>query len=113
MLNVRLLGETLATGAVPVPLRFTVCGLLESLSVNVSVPVTDVTAVGLKVTFTVQLALAASEGEQLSVSANGLLATILVKPMVVVPVFSTVTGWELLVLTTTFPKESEEGLTVR
>ena len=47
------------TGALPVPLRPTVCGLFKASSVTVSVPVADPTAVGENVTPIVQLAPAA------------------------------------------------------
>ena len=49
----------------PVPLKDTVCGLPEALSVTVSVPVREPAAVGVKVTFRVQLLLAAREVPQL------------------------------------------------
>jgi hypothetical protein len=39
-----------ATGVVPVPLNFAVCGEFEALSLTVSVPVTEPVAVGVKVT---------------------------------------------------------------
>jgi hypothetical protein len=51
--------EERVTGALPVPVRLTVCGLFRALSVNVSVPVTAPIAVGEKVTPTTQLAPAA------------------------------------------------------
>ena len=66
--KVRLAGDRPAEGeleAVPVPLRDTPCGLPEALSVRVSVPVREPAAVGVKVTFTVQLLLAARELPQL------------------------------------------------
>jgi hypothetical protein len=55
--NGRLDGETLATGAVPVPVRLTVCVLPVTpllLSVMVSVPLSSPVAVGEKVTLIVQ-----------------------------------------------------------
>lgn len=45
----------LATGAVPVPVKGTICGLLGSLSVIVTFPVRIPTAVGVNVTVIVQL----------------------------------------------------------
>jgi hypothetical protein len=86
------LGASTACGEpdAPVPLRLTVCGLLESLSVRVSVPVIAPVAVGVKVTSIVQLEFAASDGEQSSVSANEGLATMLVKVMADEPEFCTV-----------------------
>jgi hypothetical protein len=51
----KLLEDTV-TGAVPVPLRFTACGLVPASSVNVSVPVAVPSACGPNVTLTVQFA---------------------------------------------------------
>ena len=62
------------TGAVPVPVRETVWGLFEALSVMVSVPLRDPLAVGVNVTFTVQLELAATLEAQLLVCAKSPLA---------------------------------------
>jgi hypothetical protein len=72
--KVRLLVETVMTGAVPVPVRETDCGLLEALSMTVSVPVRVPLAVGVKVTLTVQLELAATLAPQLLVCAKSPLA---------------------------------------
>jgi hypothetical protein len=58
--NVRLLRETEATGAVPVPLRLTDCGLSGALSVIVMAAVRAPTAAGEKVTLKLQLAPAAT-----------------------------------------------------
>jgi hypothetical protein len=52
-------GDKLTTGAVPVPLRATVCGLPTALSLILSVAVRVPVAVGRKVTLIVQLAPAA------------------------------------------------------
>jgi hypothetical protein len=49
----------------PVPVREAVCGLLAAPSTTVSDPLALPVAVGLKVTFIVQDALAASEPKQL------------------------------------------------
>src|SRR2546427_11379364 len=57
--NVRLVGERLTKGAVPVPVRLTMCGLPAALSVMVIAPVRVPVAVGGKVTLMVQLAPAA------------------------------------------------------
>ena len=57
-LKLKLLAERV-TGALPVPVRLTVCGLFRALSVNVSVPVAAPVAVGVNVTPTVQVAPAA------------------------------------------------------
>jgi hypothetical protein len=64
--NVRLVGVT-ATGATPVPVNFTSCGLVPALSLKVSAPVNAPVTLGLNVTFTVQLLFAASKLEQLLV----------------------------------------------
>ena len=58
--KVRLVGERLAAGAVPVPERLTLCGLPVALSVRVTAAVRVPAAVGLKVTLIVQLAPAAT-----------------------------------------------------
>jgi hypothetical protein len=68
------------TGALPVPERLTVCGLLGASSENVRVPVAEPTAVGENVTPTVQFAPAAILAPQvLLATANPALATMLVK----------------------------------
>jgi len=72
--KVRPLVETVMTGAVPVPVSETLCGLFEALSVMVSVPVREPLAVGVKVTLTVQLELAATLAPQLLVCAKSPLA---------------------------------------
>ena len=46
--NVKLLGDRLTTGAVPVPVRETVCGLPLALSVIVMAPVRVPVAVGVR-----------------------------------------------------------------
>jgi hypothetical protein len=65
-------GDMLATGAgatVPVPVKLTLCGLAEVLSLTLNVPDRVPEDVGLKVTLMVQFAPAAIEEPQLSVSA--------------------------------------------
>jgi hypothetical protein len=57
-------GDTV-TGAEPVPLRLTVCGLLAALSVNVSVPLRVPSVVGEKVTLIEHVAPAAMLAPQL------------------------------------------------
>jgi len=59
--NATLVGERLTAGAVPVPERPTVCGLLGALSVRVTEAALLPVAVGVKVTLIVQLAPAATE----------------------------------------------------
>jgi hypothetical protein len=65
--KVKETGERLATGAVPVPVRLTVCVAGLALSVMVKEPLLDPLAVGVKVTLRVQLALAARLEPQLLV----------------------------------------------
>jgi hypothetical protein len=73
--NVKLVG-LIKSGAIPVPVSFTSCGLVVALSVNVSAPVTAPVTLGLNVTFTVQLPFATTDPEQLSVSLKSPLAAI-------------------------------------
>ncbi len=66
--NVRLVGDRLAAaGALPVPVKDTVCGLPLASSVIVMAPVRVPVAVGVKVTLIVQLAPAATELPQMLV----------------------------------------------
>jgi hypothetical protein len=58
VLKLRELADSV-TGAVPVPVRLTICGLLIALSAKLRVPVAPPSAVGVKVTPTVQVAPAA------------------------------------------------------
>jgi hypothetical protein len=58
--NVRLVGVSVTTGAVPLPLSVTLCGLPVALSVTVTLAVRLPVAAGEKVTEMVQPALAAS-----------------------------------------------------
>ena len=51
--NVRLVAE-MVTGEEPVPVRLTVCGLFEALSLNVSVPAREPVVAGVNVTLIVQ-----------------------------------------------------------
>jgi hypothetical protein len=59
--KVRLVGETLATGAVPVPVKLTVWGLPLALSAMLSAAERDPLAAGVKVTLIVHLPPAATE----------------------------------------------------
>jgi hypothetical protein len=68
--KVKEVGERLTTGAVPVPVRLTVCVAGLALSVIVKVAVSEPTTVGVKVTPRVQLSPAATLGPQLLVSAK-------------------------------------------
>ena len=75
--NIKLAGDKFTPGAVPVPVRFTVCGLPVALSVTVMVPVWLPVAVGVKVTLIEQFAPAASVAPQVVVSEYCALATML------------------------------------
>ena len=54
--KVRLAGDSAAAGAIPLPLRATVCGLPLALSVTDRVPLRVPVAVGVKLTLILQLA---------------------------------------------------------
>jgi hypothetical protein len=73
--RVRLVGPKVR-GAIPVPVIFTSCGLVVALSLKVSAPVIAPRLPGLKVTFTVQTAFAASELGQLLVCMKSPLTMI-------------------------------------
>jgi len=105
-------GERLAVvvGAAPVPVRPTVCGLPEALSVTLELPVRVPDAVGVNVTLMLQFPPDASEPPQLSVSAKSPLATMLLMVRVAVPVFDSVTVCAALVVPTLWlAKVSEVG----
>jgi hypothetical protein len=70
--KVRLVGERLGAGAVPVPERATVWGLPLALSVMLTEAERLPLAVGVKVTLIVQLLLAATELPQVLVWAKSL-----------------------------------------
>jgi hypothetical protein len=98
--KLRLAGERLATGAVPVPLRLAVRGLPTPLSVTVTVPLRDPVVVGLKVTVIGQLAPAARVVPQVLVWAKSPLAVIDVIVSSSVPVLLSVTVCGVLVVPT-------------
>jgi hypothetical protein len=100
LLKVKLLAETPATGAVPVPVRLTVCGLPLALSVIVRVPVRVPVAVGVKVTLIVQEPVAATPLAHVLVSEKSPLAATLAMVSVAVPVLLSVTGCGALVVAT-------------
>ena len=85
------MGERLATGAVPVPVRLTVWVAGLALSVMVTAPVLVPMAVGLKVTLRVQLALAATLEPQVLVWEKPPLTVMLVMLRTALPVFLSVT----------------------
>jgi hypothetical protein len=95
---------------VPVPLRETVCGLPDALSVTEIVPLRLPEIVGVNVTFTMQFAPAATVEPQLFVSAKFALALMFEMVNVAVPELVSVTesGW-LVVPTTSSPKLSVLG----
>src|SRR5438876_11168640 len=93
----------MATGCgtgLPVPLRFTVCGLPLALSIIVRVPVALPLTMGWNVTLIVQFAAAANTAGQLFVCANGWPALMLEMFRLAVPVFVNVTGCGALVVPT-------------
>jgi hypothetical protein len=116
LLKLTLVELRLTPGAMPVPLRLTVCGLVLALSVTVSVPLSGPVVVGAKLTLMVQLPLAARveglEG-QLVVSEKLPLVTMLLIVRGIVPVLLRVTGCEAPVVPTAWlPKEGRvEGET--
>jgi hypothetical protein len=79
-------GERLTTGAVPVPVRLTVCVAGLALSVSVIEPLREPVAVGVNVTLIVQEALAATLEPQVLVWEKSPLAAMLVMLRVALPV---------------------------
>ena len=94
-------GAALRTTFAPVPVRDTSCGLFAALSAMLNEPVRVPVAVGVKVTFTVQLVLTARLAPQLLVCAKSPLALMLDMLAAAVPVFETVTGCDALPLPST------------
>jgi hypothetical protein len=90
--KLRLGCEKLTMGTSPVPLRFTVCGLLTAVSVSVSAPLRAPLAVGEKLTLIVQLPLAGTEGRQLLLCVQSLEIDKLLMLSASEPVFVTVTA---------------------
>jgi hypothetical protein len=96
--NAKLAGESVALGAVPVPVRNTPCWPPDALSVTMTEPDRVPVAVGVKVTLIEQLAPAATVVPQVFVSAK---SPLLVIPEIVsgaVPVFESVVLWVGLVV---------------
>ena len=115
MLKFRLLGLKLTTGAVPLPLKATVCGLPLALSVMVTPALRVPVAVGVKVTLIVQEALAASVLGQLLVWAKSPalvpVSAMLLMVRSALPLLVNVTAWAVLVvLTCWLPKLRLVGL---
>ena len=98
--KVKLLGESFAMGATPVPVRLTVCGLPVASSVTVIVPGLLPVAVGVNVTLMEHFAPAATEAPQVLVSAYGALAAMLVMVSAAVPPLVSVTVRAALVVFT-------------
>jgi hypothetical protein len=100
-LKVRLVGVTPANGALPVPVRLTVWGLLVPLSVMVNEAVRVPGAVGANVTLMVQVPPAATELPQVLVSEKSpALVPATWMPVMVklaLPVLFRVRGWDVLV----------------
>jgi len=104
--NVRLVGATVS-GASPVPVSLTSCGLVAALSVTVRAPVTAPRLVGLNVTLMVQLLLAASELPQLLLWANSPLAAMEPISSGPEPELVSLTDFDALVVpAASFPKAS-------
>jgi hypothetical protein len=89
--KVKEVGERLATGAVPVPVRLTVCVAGLALSVMVKEPLREPLAVGVKATLRVQLALAARLEPQVLAWEKSPLTVMLVMLSVALPVLLSVT----------------------
>jgi hypothetical protein len=89
--KVKETGERLTAGPAPVPERLTVWVGGLALSVIVTVPVLVPVAVGLKVIFMVQLALAATLEPQVLVWEKSPLVAMLLIVRVPLPVFLSVT----------------------
>jgi len=98
----RLLGESLTIGATPVPLKVTDCGLLAAYSLKVSAPLTGPEEMGRKLTLTVQLPLAATEGRQLLLCVQPFETVRLVMLRGRLPVFVKVTCCGALVVPATW-----------
>ncbi len=100
--------------AQPVPVRPAVCGLSGALSVNVSAPVRGPSAMGVKVTLTVQFVPASKASPHVvEEMAKLALAVMLLMVSEAVPVLVIVTVWGALVVwMVSLPKLSEVGESV-
>ena len=98
MPKVRLVGEKVTAGAVPVPVNETVCGLPLALSVTETAPVREPVAVGAKVTEIVQVPATATEAPQVLVWLKSPLAAIVVIVSAADPVLVSVTDCAALVV---------------
>jgi len=97
------------TAALPVPLRLTFWGLVEALSVKVSVPLAAPVAVGVNVTPTAQLAPAAWLVPQvlLAIAKGPLIPTLEIVRAVLWRLVSVTVTAALVLLTATVPKFNE------
>jgi hypothetical protein len=89
--NANDVGRTWFTGATPVPVRATTCGLVKSESVIVSVPLSTPAVVGTNLTLIRQLRPGPRLPPQLLVSEKFALHVMLLMVIVVVPTFESVT----------------------
>ena len=113
-LKLRLVGDSVTAGAVPVPLKATLCGLPAALSVTLTVDVRVPVLVGVNTTLIVQLALLASVDPQVFVCVKSRrsppVSLMPINDSVDVPVLVTVTTCAaLLVPTVWLPKVNEVG----
>ncbi len=90
--KLKLEGDTLATGTVPVPVKPALCGLPLALSVTVSVPVRVPEAVGVKVTLIAQCVPGARAPPQLFVWPKSPFTAMLVTLSDAPPVLVSVTA---------------------
>jgi hypothetical protein len=102
--NVKLVGERLAPGVVPVPLNPTDCGLPGALSAKLNTPVRKPVVVGVNVMLMTQLALTASVPGQLLLCEKSPVAVMLVITRGALPQLVTVNDTVLLVPTFWLPK---------
>jgi hypothetical protein len=112
--KLRLAGDSVIAGAVPVPLKATLCGLPAALSVTLTVDVRLPVLVGLNTALIVQLALAASVDPQVFVCVKSRrLPPVTLMPFnesVDVPVLVSVTTCAVLLVPTVWlPKVNEVG----
>ena len=114
LLKDRAVGVTLTAGLIPVPVSATICGLVTSESVMVSVPVRTPVVVGRKLTLIRQLRPAFSVVPQLFESEKFVLQAMLLIEIGVVPTFDSVTVWfALRVPTSWLPNSNEVVLRLR
>jgi hypothetical protein len=112
-----LVGESVAVGLTPVPVRGTVCGLPTALSARERLALRAPAADGVNITLMAQLAPALRLEPQVLVSAKSAafapVTVTLVSDIVELPVFVSVTDWDALgEPTALFPKERLVGANV-